>query len=466
MKITFSPDSPDVKAVAGYCADKLNPATGFSFSLAAADSSAPGTIFLCKGVADRSLGDEGYRIVVSSDRIVVSANADAGLFYGVQTIRQMLPEAIENGSPGPGPWRIATGTIRDVPRFAWRGAMLDVARSFFTVDNVKRYLDLLAYYKLNRFHIHLADDQAWRIEIKSWPKLAAQGGNNSVTGGNKGFYTQEEYADIVRYAQARFITVIPEIDMPGHVNAALSCYAELNASDSATAPYSGIDVGFSSLAIDKEITYKFADDVVRELAALTPGPYLHIGGDEASKTPEADYIRFMERAREIILSHGKRMVGWAEIAKIKKASDVVAQHWKYDTLDVAKMAADKGASIIMSPANKAYLDMKYTASTPLGQDWAGLVDARDSYCWEPAEFVKGVTEKNIIGVEAPLWSETLRSMADVEFMAFPRLAGIAEIGWSPREKKDWKEYRIRLAAHGRRWTAMGVNFYKSKQVPW
>lgn len=465
-KIFYSPNVVDVRAVGQHLVERLKPATGFLLSVSPSDSSAPNTILLTTKGAESSLGDEGYLLKVSGDRIVIVANTAAGLFYGVQTIRQMLPADIENTVIRPGPWRVATGTIRDEPRFAWRGAMLDVARSFFTVDNVKRYLDLMAYYKLNRFHIHLADDQGWRIEIKSWPKLALRGGDNSVSGGNKGFYTQKDFGDIVAYAQSRFITVVPEIDMPGHVNAALSCYPELNANDTAPAPYSGIEVGFSSLAIHKEITYKFVDDVVKELAAMTPGPYLHIGGDEAQKTSETDYIRFMERAYDIVASHGKRAVGWGEIAKIKQASNVVAQHWIYDNDSLAKMAADKGAKLVMSPANKVYLDMKYKESTALGQDWAGLVEVCDSYSWDPADFVKGVPETSILGVEAPLWSETLRSMRDVEYMAFPRLAGIAEIGWSPGHERNWKEYKLRLAAHGARWTSMGVNFYRSKQVPW
>jgi hexosaminidase len=465
-RICAEPDSAGILAVGRYFVDKLKPATGYDLGIAAVVTPAANTILLTMNNADKSLGKEGYLLTVTSDRVVLSANTAAGLFYGVQTILQMLPAKIFSASVQQGPWNLAAGTIRDMPRFAWRGAMLDVARSFFTVENVKHFIDLMALYKLNSFHFHLTDDQGWRIEIKSWPRLATQGSDNSVTGCNKGFYTQQQYSDIVKYAQARFITVIPEIDMPGHINAALSCYGELNPDNIAKAPYSGIDVGFSSLAIDKEITYKFADDVIRELCAITPGPYFHIGADEAKATPDADYVRFVERARSIIESHGKRMIGWGEVAKIKQAEGVVAQHWKYDTVELAKMAVDKGAKLIMSPANKAYLDMKYVSSTALGQDWAGIVEVKDSYGWDPADLVSGVTESSILGVEAPLWSETLRSMNDVEYMALPRLAGIAEIGWSSREGRNWDEYRLRLASHGRRWTAMGVNFYKSPQVRW
>lgn len=465
-RVCVEPDSADIRAVGRYFVDRLKPATGYDLKIAAVDTPAANSILFTTRGSDKSLGEEGYLLTVTADRVILSANTSAGLFYGIQTILQMLPAKAFSTAVQPGPWQLAAGTIRDMPRFAWRGAMLDVARNFFTVDNVKHYIDLMALYKLNRFHIHLADDQGWRIEIKSWPKLALQGGDNSVTGGRRGYYTQEQYSDIVKYAQARFITVIPEIDMPGHVNAALSCYGELNPDNIAKAPYSGIDVGFSSLSIDKEITYKFADDVIRELSAITPGPYFHIGADEAKVTPEADYVRFVERARSIIESHGKRMVGWGEVAKIKQAAGIVAQHWKYDTVELAKTAADKGAKLIMSPANKAYLDMKYTKSTVLGQDWAGIVEVKDAYDWDPADLVQGVNESSIMGVEAPLWSETLRSVSDVEYMALPRLAAIAEIAWSPREGRNWDEYRLRLASHGLRWTTMGVNFYRSSQVAW
>jgi hexosaminidase len=475
-RIKIEPDSQALRSVGLYLIEKLKPAAGFALKMEPADTSVstPHTILLTikfagsNTDADASLGKEGYVLTVTTECVVLSANTAAGLFFGVQTLFQMLPAEVFDTAVKPGPWELAACVIRDVPRFPWRGVMLDVARSFFTVDNVKQFIDLMALYKLNRLHIHLTDDQGWRIEIKSWPRLAQQGGNCSVDGGNTGYYTQEQYADIVAYAQSRFISVVPEIDMPGHVNAALSCYAGLNPGNVVKASYSGRDVGFSSLAIDREITWKFIEDVIKELAAMTPGTYLHIGGDETPKIPEADYIRFVERVRGIVESLGKRMIGWGEIAKINKLSGVVVQHWAAggDNGGLAKMAVDKGAKVIMSPADKAYLDMKYATSTALGLDWAGTVDVKDAYGWDPADFVKGVDESAILGVEAPLWSETIRSMADVEYMSFPRLAGLAEIGWSAREGRSWDEYRMRLAFHGARWTAMGVNFYRSAQVPW
>jgi hexosaminidase len=342
--------------------------------------------------------------------------------------------------------------------------MLDVARHFFGVDDVKHLVDLMALYKLNRLHLHLTDDQGWRIAIRSWPRLTSVGGRTAVGGGAGGHYTQRQYADLVAYARDRFVTVVPEIDMPGHTNAALASYAKLTCDGVAPPLYSGIDVGFSSLCIGKELTYTFVDDVVREVAALTPGPFVHVGGDEAKATDPRAYVDFLERVEQIVRSHGKRMVGWEETARSRLHATSVVQHW-YDAA-LAARAVGQGAKVIMSPAAKAYLDMKYTPDTELGLVWAGTTDVRDAYTWDPATQVAGVSERDVLGVEAPLWSETTKTIADVEQLAFPRLIGHAEIGWSPRQGRSWKEYRWRLAAHGPRLRAQGVAYHASPQVPW
>src|SRR5579859_5712918 len=288
--------SDELKAIGKYLADKLSPATGYTLPVQGASSApSPGNIYLTASGGDPTLGDEGYTLTVTNQGVTLVANKPAGLFRGIQTIRQMLPAAIENSSVQPGPWTMATGTIRDYPRFAWRGTMLDVARHFFSFDTLKKYIDLLAYYKLNVFHIHLTDDQGWRIAINAWPKLATYGGSTEVGGGTGGYYTQAEYADLVAYAQSRYITIVPEIDMPGHTNAALASYAQLNCSGQAPSLYTGTNVGFSSLCATNDATYSFLDDVIGELAAITPGSYLHIGGDESSATAPADYVTFVNR---------------------------------------------------------------------------------------------------------------------------------------------------------------------------
>jgi hexosaminidase len=406
------------------------------------------------------LGDEGYELAVTPTGVALAARTSAGLFYGVQTIRQLLPVT--------GTRRLPVVEIRDHPRFAWRGAMLDVARHFFSVGDVKRFVDLMALYKLNRLHLHLSDDQGWRIAIGSWPRLATHGGSTEVGGGKGGYYTQRQYSAIVAYARSRYVEVVPEIDMPGHVHAVLSSYPKL-ACDGKPAPlYTGVEVGFSSLCTGKELTYSFVDDVVGELAALTPGPWFHVGGDEAAATKAADYVRFLDRVQEIVERHGKHVIGWEEIGRAMLAPGTVVQHWNPDPGKAAlsRRAVGQGAKVIMSPAAKAYLDMKYDSSTRLGLRWAGYTSVRDAYAWDPGRQVPGVGVRDVLGVEAPLWSETTETIADVEFLAFPRLIGIAEIGWSPARGRSWSEYRLRLAAQGPRLEALGVSFYRSPDVPW
>ena len=406
------------------------------------------------------LGDEGYDLAVTPSGIRIVAPAPAGLFHAVQTVRQLLPVS--------GPARVPAVTIRDYPRYAWRGAMLDVARHFFSVRDVERYIDVLALYKLNRLHLHLSDDQGWRIAIDSWPLLATHGGSTEVGGGKGGYYTQRQYSALVAYARARYVDIVPEIDMPGHVHAALSSYPELSCDGKPAPLYTGIEVGFSSLCVDKPVTYTFLEDVIGELAALTPGPWFHIGGDEASATKPADYVRFIEKVEQIVERHGKHVVGWEEIGRAKLLPGTIVQHWNIDASKTAlsSKAAAQGAQVIMSPADKAYLDMKYDPTTQLGLHWAGYTSVRDAYAWDPARQIVAVPAKDVLGVEAPLWSETTTTLADVEYLAFPRLIGIAEIGWSPARGRSWVDYRVRLGAQGPRLTAMGVSFYRSPDVPW
>lgn len=429
--------APQVQAVGEYLAAILRPATGYDVPVVPTKASMDDGITLTLGDSDPELGAEGYAVSITETRVVVTAPESAGLFWGSQTLRQLFPPTIEASTVQAGPWTLSTGTIRDFPRYPWRGAMLDVARHFFEVEDVKRYIDLLAYYKLNRLHLHLTDDQGWRVMIDAWPRLAAYGGSTEVGGGEGGYYSQADYAEIVAYAQARHVVVVPEVDMPGHTNAALAAYPELNCDGEAPPLFTGMEVGFSSLCVDKELTYTFVEDVVRELAALTPGPYFHVGGDEANATTDADYVKFVERVQSIVNSFDKRMVGWEEIAQ----SD-------------------------LAPTSHAYLDMKYDNDTRLGLTWAGPTSVQAAYDWDPATHLAGVTDDDILGVEAPLWTETVQTLDDLEYLAFPRLAGHAEIAWSPVSVRGWEGYRLRLAAHGPRWENMDVDAYRSPQIPW
>lgn len=467
-RIRVPRDSAAARRVGDHLADLLRPSTGHRLPVTTVDGADGIRLRLVTtGRQARELGPEGYRLETRAGSVTLTARAPAGLFHGVQTVRQLLPASVEHRDRQTGPWQLPGGTITDVPRYAYRGAMLDVARHFFTVDQVKRYIDQLALYKINMLHLHLSDDQGWRIAVDSWPRLATYGGSTQVGGGPGGHYTKDDYREIVRYARSRYLTVVPEIDMPGHTNAALASYAELNCDGTAPPLYTGIEVGFSSLCVPKDVTYDFVDDVVREIAELTPGPYLHIGGDEAHSTSHADYLAFMDRVQPIVARYGKTVVGWHQLTGARPAKGAIAQYWgltgrEKEVADAAKA----GTRVILSPANRAYLDMKYTKDTPLGLEWAGLVEVRQSYDWDPGSYLKDAPSSAVFGVEAPLWSETISTSDHIEYLAFPRLAGIAELGWSPPARHDWDAFRVRLGAQGPRWSALGIDYYRSPQVPW
>jgi hexosaminidase len=456
-------------AVGQQLARALRPATGFVLPVLPVTPRVLPTIALQLGPAEAQLGTEGYRLSVAKKTITIRANDPAGLFAGTQTLRQLLPAEIDAKTRQHRTWTVPGGTILDYPRFAYRGAMLDEARHFHTPDEIKAYIDELSRFKINYLHLHLADDQGWRIQIDSWPLLTAIGGapGTGVDGVGGGYLTKADYKDLVRYAAARYITIVPEIDMPGHVNAAQVAYPELTCDGVAPPPRTDTEVGYSSLCISKDITYRFVEDVIRELAAITPGPYIHIGGDEAQATSDADYLTFEQRVLPLVAKYGKTAYGWNEIAKSPEAKTAVAQYWDTSTTNpTVAAAAANGTKVVMSPANKAYLDMKYDRNTTLGQNWAGYIEVQTAYEWNPGTRVTGVPESAVLGVEAPLWSETLRSLADIQYMAFPRLAAIAELGWSPASTHDWTSFKSRLGTYGPRWTYQGVNFYPSPQITW
>ncbi|MFE7238767.1 beta-N-acetylhexosaminidase [Streptomyces sp. NPDC057582] len=468
-KIRVDDDSGEARRIGTYLAGVLRPSTGYA--LPVTDRGGSDGIRLRLGSHDSELGAEGYTLKSSHGSVTITARGPAGLFHGVQTLRQLLPADVEKNSRQAGPWQVAGGTVTDAPRYAYRSAMLDVSRHFFSVTEVKRYIDQLALYKMNKLHLHLSDDQGWRIAIDSWPRLATYGGQTEVGGGVGGYYTKSDYKEIVRYASSRYLEVVPEIDLPGHTNAALASYAELNCNGVAPPLYTGTSVGFSSLCAPKAITYTFVDDVVRELAALTPGKYLHIGGDEAHSTSHDDYVTFMNRAQAIVGTYGKTVVGWHQLTGATPVAGAVAQYWGYDRTGAAERkqvadAAKNGTKLVLSPADRTYLDMKYNKDTKLGLAWAGYVEVQRSYDWNPATYLEGAPEDSILGVEAPIWSETVTNSDEVEQMAFPRLPGVAELGWSPASTHDWDAYKVRLAAQGPRFSALGIDYYRSAQVPW
>ncbi|MFJ6566017.1 beta-N-acetylhexosaminidase [Streptomyces sp. NPDC091292] len=465
--------SRDVRRIGDYLADVLRPSTGYRLPVTAHGGGNTIRLKLTgKETGDaKGLGDEGYRLDSGSRGVTITARRPAGLFHGVQTLRQLLPAAVEKDTRQSGPWLIAGGTVEDSPRYAYRGAMLDVSRHFFTVDQVKRYIDQLSLYKVNKLHLHLSDDQGWRIAIDSWPRLATYGGSTQVGGGAGGYYTKDQYKEIVRYASSRYLEVVPEIDLPGHTNAALASYADLNCDGVAPPLYTGTAVGFSSLCVPKPLTYEFVDDVLRELAALTPGSTIHIGGDEAHSTSHADYVTFMNKVQPLVTKYGKSVMGWHQLTGATPVKGAIAQYWGYDATGAAERkqvvdAAKNGTKLVISPADRSYLDMKYTRDFPLGLSWAGLVEVQRSYDWDPGTYLAGAPADSILGVEAPLWTETLSTSANLEVMAFPKLPGIAELGWSPAATHDWDTYKVRLASQAPRWDALGIGYYRSPQVPW
>jgi hexosaminidase len=406
---------------------------------------------------------EAYQIYITADSVILNSNTAEGAFRGIQTLRQIIPETSNDTLAANKIWTIPTGKIIDNPQFEYRGSMLDVARHFFSVEDVKKYIDMLAYYKYNVLHLHLTDDQGWRIEIKSWPLLTEVGGSTEVGGEAGGFYTQEEYKDIVAYAAERHMLIVPEVDMPGHTNAASVSYPIFNGNGIKPELYEGTQVGKSTFATRKDTLYSFLDDVIGEIAAITPGPYFHIGGDESHVTKKKDYIYFVEKVEKIVQKHGKKMIGWDEIGQADIDSTSVSQFWAGK--ENAMSAVSKGMKIIMSPAKKAYLDMEYDTLSKHGLHWAAYIPTDTAYVWTPEEY-EGIPIESILGIEAPLWSETISNIEELEYLAFPRAIGYSELSWTTQENRDWENYKVRLANQAPYLDRMNVKYYPSPLIDW
>jgi hexosaminidase len=454
----------EVEAIGTYAANVIASRVGATAQRLAGGAAAPdSSISLTLDPSRTQLGAEGYELTSTRTSVRIVAAQPAGLFYGVQTMRQLFPPAIEHQGGMNRRLAMQAAHVVDAPRFGWRGGMLDVSRHFLPVDDVKRFIDLYSMYKLNRLHLHLADDQGWRIEIKSWPKLTEIGGQTAIGGVRGGFYTQAQYADIVAYAKSRYITIVPEIDMPGHSNAALVSYPDLRCNRTAPEPFTRIGGPPNTLCVTRDSIYTFVADVVREISAAAPTPYFHIGGDEVAGLTKEQYYGFLERVEGIVKAAGPTMIAWGEAAPSKISPPSIVQHW---TRDSSYLYAQRGGKIIMSPGPRVYLDMKYDSATVLGLRWAGLIDLKKSYDWDPLTLLPGVSERSILGIEAPLWAETLITRQDYEYLAFPRITAVAELGWSSASRVGWDSYRRRIGAHGARLAALGVNFARVPGIVW
>lgn len=423
---------------------------------------------------------ESYRLTIGADGVDLSAPAGAGLFYGLQSLRQMLESS--EGRPVP------AVTIEDAPRFAWRGLHLDVGRHFFPVDFVKRYIDLMARYKLNTFHWHLTEDQGWRIEILKYPRLTSVGACRRETMVEKhfdpyrgdgtpycGFYTQAEIRDVVEYARARYVTVVPEIEMPGHSKAALAAYPELACTPG---PFEvrttwGVD---EDIFCPGEETFAFLEDVLTEVIALFPGTYIHIGGDEAPKTrwkasPLAqEVIRreglkdehelqswFIRRIERFLLSKGRRLIGWDEILEGGLAPQATVMSWRGTSGGIE--AARQGHDVIMTPTSHLYFDYYQGDARfePLAN--GGLLPLDRVYSFEPVpDSLTPDQARHILGAQGNVWTEYLRTTAAVEYMAYPRALALAEITWSPRETRSWESFVARIPFALRALDRAGVGY--------
>jgi hexosaminidase len=485
----------DSEQVAHYFIDLLQRTRGLSLSAGPAAAGADHTIefqFLAgEGPDDDPDNDEeGYSLRISPQRVVVSSRSPRGLFYGAVTLWQLLTTAAPNASSAT-TIDLPAMTITDAPRFRWRGLMLDSARHYQSPQFIKQFIDVMAQHKLNVLHWHLTDDQAWRLEIKKYPKLtevgawrvpagpAAAADIDPTTGKPRvygGFYSQDQVRDIVAYAAARHITIVPEIDMPGHASAAIAAYPELAVIDNPSREVPADWGVYPALFNVEESTFRFLQDVLSEVIGLFPSEYIHVGGDEAVKDQWDASARvqarmrefgvkdehalqsyFIQRLEKYLNSQGRRLIGWDEILEGGLAPNATVMSWR--GIDGAIAAANAGHDTVLSPAPALYLNHRAFDNAAPGR---GLVVSIESiYGFNPLPMAVSEAQRNhILGVQANLWTEHMRTEERVEYSAFPRAAALAEVGWSPAERIDWSSFSQRLPAQLARYETLGVRYGK------
>jgi hexosaminidase len=457
----------DTLPIGQYLAELLAPATGFELDLrqsCPADKQA-NSIFLLDTSARAGLGEEGYELKVGQTTVFVNGVTPAGVFYGCQTLRQLLPAAIESKEKVDGiSWTIPKVEIKDKPRYGWRGMHLDVARHFFSKKYVKKYIDLLALYKMNRFHWHLTEDQGWRIEIKKYPE-------------------QDDIREVVRYAKERFITVIPEIEMPGHTQAVLAAFPQLSCTGG---PF---EVG-TKWGIYKEVfcagndqVFQFLENVLSEVIDLFDGPYIHIGGDECLKDRwkqcprcqagiKAEGLKdehelqsyFIKRIDKFLESKNRRLIGWDEILEGGLSPNATVQSWR--GIKGGITAARAGHDAVMSPRIPCYFNYKrWKDQEGPGHSRRGGLALEQVYSYQPTPAELSPKEaRHILGAQGNVWTEFIPTSSDVEFMAFPRMCALAEVVWSPSQLRNWDDFKKRLRIHAQRLDKLGLNYYRNPQI--
>ncbi|MCB0610107.1 MAG: family 20 glycosylhydrolase [Lewinella sp.] len=493
------------KEVAEMLAAKLSAPTGLTIKAQQGKSAA--IQLTLNATADAEIGSEGYKLEVNAKGIALRANHPAGLFYGMQTLLQLLPNEVERTKPAQAAWVIPAVQITDYPRFGWRGLMLDVSRNFFTKEEVKTFIDLMARWKFNTLHWHLTDDNGWRIEIKSLPRLTEIGACRVPRMGHFGeradpqpgeaatdcgFYTHEDVREIIAYAAARNVTILPEIDVPGHSMAAIAAYPDLSTrKDPNTRVNPGTHFsewygnGTFKMLVENtlnpadEKVYEFLDKVFTEVAMLFPNPYIHVGGDECYKgywqqdegcqalmkklgIRHVEDLQgyFMGRVEKILQSKGKKMIGWDEILEGGISPTAAVMSWRGVKGGIE--AAHLGHEVVMTPTTFCYLDYyqgERTIEPPL---YAGL-RLQKTYSFEPVP--DGVDPKFILGGQGNLWTEQIPTLRYAEYMTFPRAWALAEVYWSPKAKKDWPDFVGRVEAQFARADAMGMNYSKAIYDP-
>jgi hexosaminidase len=477
---------PKLIEIVKYFTDLLLPAIGFNLQIAELKSelSKSNTIYLRLNEKLSNLSEEGYTLKIDQERILLSALKPVGIFYGIQTIRQLLPKEIEKkNEKSSAKWRIPSLDITDYPRFSWRGYMLDEGRHFLGKEAVKHMLDLMALFKMNIFHWHLTEDQGWRIEIKKYPLLTEIGSKRqkSQIGGfiskqmdeapHEGFYTQEEIHELISYADRLFIKIIPEIDMPGHSKAALAAYPEFSCTGGPFEVAKTFGIKKDVYCVGKESTFEFLHQILDEIITLFPSEIIHIGGDEVpkkrwEKCPECQrrikeenlknekdlQVFFTEKINIFLSTRGCRLMGWNQILSDKSTNEMIGQYWMFGKNSTNKHLK-KGGNVVFSKFGKTYLDYSYK-----------FTSLKSAYRYEPIPKKLNVDyHDNVLGIEAPMWTEWVRNVRELDWQTFPRLIAFAETGWSPREHKNYKIFKLRLENLLNRLNILGVYYAKKRE---